>query len=89
MGKTTAHPDSNELSEVDLLRALLVLNTADRDDSSAEKAGGGERSEVVLARAGFSASQIAAMTGRGYEAVRGTIRRSRDTGKGRSVGEST
>jgi hypothetical protein len=63
-------------SELDLLQALVALYIADRDDRVAENPSL-ERAEVVLSRAGLSAAQIASISGKGYESVRGVIRRSR------------
>lgn len=52
---------------------VLALMAADRD----ERIDGPppRRSELVLADAGFSAREIAKLTGRDYEAVRSSLRR--------------
>ena len=62
----------NEPSEQDLLRAMLALQIADR-----EEVGGGphRRTEVVLDNVGFNYAEIAALTGHEREAVRSTVRR--------------
>lgn len=59
-----------------LVRAMLALQIADRD----QRVVGGEarRSEVVLAEAGISLSEIAALTGREYDVVKGVARRGRE-----------
>ena len=74
--------DGQELSVSDLLRALVVLTTATRDELAGvdRSAARGDRSDVVLARAGFAPGQIASMTGKNYEAVRATLRRVRESG---------
>jgi DNA-directed RNA polymerase specialized sigma24 family protein len=59
-----------------VLVALLALIAADRDDRVAAS-GTGRRSELVLADAGLTVSEIAKVTGRKYEAVKTAIRRAR------------
>jgi DNA-directed RNA polymerase specialized sigma24 family protein len=67
----------SEASELDgasrALAALVALLAADRD----ERADGtpARRSEVVLAEAGFSYQEIANLTGKKQETVRGKLRR--------------
>ena len=72
----SADNNTSELSEGDLLRAMLALQIADRDArlASAEP----PRSEVVLAETGLALGEIAALTGRPYEAVKATVRRARE-----------
>ncbi len=71
-------PTSNRV-----LLGVLALLAADRDDRLDEVPP--RRSEIVLADAGFSAQEIAKLTGRNYEAVRSSLRR-RATPKGVSRG---
>lgn len=56
-----------------IVHGLVALTAADRD----ERADGAptRRSELVLADAGFSYQEIAALTGKNREAVRSTLRR--------------
>jgi DNA-directed RNA polymerase specialized sigma24 family protein len=55
------------------MRGMVALLAADRDDRIDD--GPPRRSEIVLADAGFSAQEIAKITGRNYEAVRSSLRR--------------
>jgi DNA-directed RNA polymerase specialized sigma24 family protein len=55
------------------LRGVLALMAADRDERI--EGGPPRRSELVLADAGFTASEIAQLTGRNGEAVRSALRR--------------
>jgi DNA-directed RNA polymerase specialized sigma24 family protein len=59
-----------------LLRALLALEAADRDERAAVH-DDVHRSELVLSDAGFTPGQIAAVLGRNREAVKSTVRRAR------------
>lgn len=52
---------------------VLALLAADRDDRIEDAPS--RRSELVLADAGFTAQEIAKLTGRNYEAVRSSLRR--------------
>jgi DNA-directed RNA polymerase specialized sigma24 family protein len=58
------------------INALLALTVADRearvDDTPLR------RSELVLANAGLSYSQISRLTGRNYETVKTAVRRARE-----------
>lgn len=70
-----------------LLRAMLALQIADRD----ERLHGADprRSEVVLADAGLTLTQIASITGRKYEAVKGAVRRAREAEQARTTPKSS
>lgn len=71
MSSTDTQPD-----ETTLLRALVALQVAERQDrSSGEPA---RPSELVLADAGVGLADIAALTGRKYESVKTTVRRARE-----------
>ena len=56
--------------------ALLIADRDERIEGSAPR-----RSDHVLSDAGFSAGEIATLTGRNAEAVRSSLRRRADTGK--------
>ena len=58
------------------LAAVIALLAADRDDRVSD-GGTPRRSELVLADAGFTPREIADLTGRKYEAVKSSIRRSK------------
>ena len=58
------------------LTALLALAAAARDDAVTAPEDR-RRTEVVLADAGLTLGQIAAVTGRKYETVKTTLRRAR------------
>ncbi len=62
-----------------LLLGILSLLAADRD----ERVDGApaRRTELVLADTGFSAREIAHLTGKQYEAVRSSLRRSQMSAK--------
>ena len=68
MGVDSLQPDADRA-----LRALVALLAADRDERVDQKPP--RKSEVVLGEAGFSAQDIAGLTGKNPEAVRSTIRR--------------
>ena len=57
-----------------LLRALLLLAIADREERDAPVSAR-RRTELLLSDAGFSLHEIASFTGRPYETVKSTIRR--------------
>lgn len=64
---------------------VLALLAADRDERAEDLPT--RRSELVLADAGFTAQEVAKLTGRNYEAVRSTLRRrtqTKATAKGRA-----
>jgi hypothetical protein len=65
------------------LRALVVLQAA-----TLEQVGGGPKPEVLLERAGLSIREIAALTGRTYEAVAQTLSRERRRPKGKTPARS-
>lgn len=71
MSSTATQPD-----ETTLLRALVALQIAERQDRSSGEAG--RPSELVLADAGVALADIAALTGRKYETVKTTVRRARE-----------
>jgi DNA-directed RNA polymerase specialized sigma24 family protein len=58
-----------------LFTALLALIIADREERSEDTPH--RKTEVVLADAGLGLSDIAALTGRKYESVKSTLRRSK------------
>ena len=67
-------------SELSLDRAMvgiLAILIADREDRLTNS-DDPRRTEVVLADAGMSLSEIVMLTGKKYEAVKTTIRRARD-----------
>jgi DNA-directed RNA polymerase specialized sigma24 family protein len=77
--------DGATLDTSRLMLGVLALLAEDRD----ERVDGlpPRRSELVLADAGFSAQEIAKLTGRNYEAVRSSLRRHaqpKTTAKGRT-----
>lgn len=61
------------LSSERLLVAAVALLAADRDERTDDAPV--RRSELVLTDAGFSVTEIAAMTGKSFDTVRGTVRR--------------
>ncbi len=65
--------DGSELDAGRVMLGVLALLAADRDERIDELTP--RRSELVLADAGFSAREIAKLTGRDYEAVRSSLRR--------------
>jgi hypothetical protein len=71
MSSTETQPDVTTL-----LRALVALQIAERQDRSGSDPG--RPSELVLADAGIGLPDIAALTGRKYEAVKATVRRARE-----------
>ena len=68
---------SGGLGVEQLLRALLLLAIAEREEGDAP-ATDRRRTEVLLAEAGFSLQEIASLTGKPYETVKSRIRRARD-----------
>jgi hypothetical protein len=74
-GMSTDH-DRNEPTgseQTRLLRALVALVAADRDDRANDR--DPRPTEYVLADAGLSTNEIAAVTGKKREAVRSALRR--------------
>jgi DNA-directed RNA polymerase specialized sigma24 family protein len=69
-----ARGDETDSSTDRALTALVALLAADRDDRVIEGRTG-ERSEYVLEDAGLTYQEIAALTGKKTENVRGTLRR--------------
>ncbi len=67
--------DSPDGSVEVLLRAMLALQIADRDATASRAEA--RRTELVLADAGMSLSDIANVTGRNYETVKTAVRRGR------------
>jgi DNA-directed RNA polymerase specialized sigma24 family protein len=76
MSSTDTQPD-----ETTLLRALVALQVAERQDRSSGEAA--RPSELVLADAGVGLTDIAALTGRKYESVKTTVRRAREASAGK------
>ena len=60
-----------------IMLGVLALLAAERDERADDLPP--RRSELVLADAGFTAQEIAALTGRKYEAVRSSLRRRAET----------
>jgi DNA-directed RNA polymerase specialized sigma24 family protein len=60
-----------------LLRGVLALLAADRDDRVAGEKARPRRSELVLAEAGLSVGEVAALLGRNRETVKSAVRRAR------------
>lgn len=58
-----------------LLLGILALLAADRDDRREDAAP--RKTEVVLADAGFSLTEIASLLGKNRETVKSTVRRAR------------
>jgi hypothetical protein len=77
--------EQDPVTESDLLKALVALAVADRDEAASNDPTL-DRSELVLARAGLNATKIASMTGKGYESVRGILRRSKGSPPRSDVG---
>jgi DNA-directed RNA polymerase specialized sigma24 family protein len=67
--------EPNNADGVTLLRALVALQIADRQERVSDAPA--RPVEVVLADAGLGLAEIAALTGRKYETVKTTIRRAR------------
>lgn len=67
--------EPNNADTVTLLRALVALQIADRQERVSDAPA--RPVEVVLADAGVGLAEIAALTGRKYETVKTTIRRAR------------
>jgi len=67
----------SEASEHDVLRAMLALQIADREERTSDD-GGRRGTEVVLDAVGFNYSEIASLTGQDKEAVRSTVRREKE-----------
>jgi hypothetical protein len=65
--------DAAGLETSRIMLGMLVLLAADRDERVDESPP--RRSELVLADAGFTAQEIAKLTGRNHEAVRSSLRR--------------
>ena len=63
-----------ELDLVQIGKAIVALMAADRDDRS-RPGPMAASSDAILAEAGFTARQIASLTGQNYEAVRSALRR--------------
>jgi DNA-directed RNA polymerase specialized sigma24 family protein len=68
--------DPADAESVTLLRALVALQIAERQERASSDAP--RPTELVLADAGLSLADISALTGRKYETVRTTIRRGRE-----------
>ena len=68
--------DTPAPEETTLLRALVALQIAERNDRHTQETP--RPSEVILADAGLGLPDIATLTGRKYEAVKATIRRARE-----------
>jgi hypothetical protein len=66
------------------LTALLALQAAERDDRL-NPDGTPRPTDVVLAEAGLNYGEVAQLTGRGYEAVKGTNRRWRERAAARGA----
>lgn len=70
-------PAANEGATTDqLLMGILALLVANREDATAE-AKDRQKTEVILAAAGLSASTIAQMMNKNVDAVRKTLQRAR------------
>jgi len=80
---TEARDSDGALDTSRIMLGVLALLAADRDERAEDVPT--RRSELVLADAGFSAQEIAKLTGRNYEAVRSSLRRRAQTNaKGRA-----
>lgn len=62
-----------------VLLGMLALLAADRDERVEGTTP--RRTEIILDDAGFSAREIAQLTGKEYEAVRSSIRRAKSSAK--------
>jgi DNA-directed RNA polymerase specialized sigma24 family protein len=60
-----------------LLRAMLALMVADRDERTLGKPP--RRTEVVLAEAGLSLRDISELTGKSYDAVKKSVQRAKNS----------
>lgn len=68
-------PDNSEKALLGIL-ALLAADQDERVEKSTPR-----RTELILQDAGFSAREIAQLTGKDYEAVRSSLRRSKSKSK--------
>jgi hypothetical protein len=73
MGVDSLEDGASGFDTRQVMLGILALLVADRDERVGESPP--RRSELVLADAGFSARDIAKLTGREYEAVRSSLRR--------------
>jgi hypothetical protein len=78
--------DGAALDASRVLLGVLALIAADRDERIEGTTP--RRSELVLADAGFTAREIAKLTGRDYEAVRSSLRRRAQTKTPRAKGSA-
>lgn len=62
------------------LTGILAVLVADREERLSDRSEP-RKTEVVLAEAGLNYAEIAALTGKKYEAVKMSIRRSREPAK--------
>jgi len=67
-----------------LLSGVLAMLVAERDDRLKDNEP--RPSEVILADAGFTVAEIAALTGRKYETVKSALRRSKPAAAKRTEG---
>ena len=65
------------------LRALLALQVADREDRLNTDSPP-RKTEFVLVEAGLTLGEVARLTGKPYETVKGTVRRARQRSASRS-----
>jgi DNA-directed RNA polymerase specialized sigma24 family protein len=68
-----------DLGQSKTLAGILALLIAEREERLNEK-GEVRKTEVILADAGLSIGEIAALAGKNYDAVKMTIRRGRKKG---------
>ena len=77
MGVEPREGNGGGLDTSRIVLGVLALLAADRDERAEDLPP--RRSELVLADAGFTAQEIAKLTGRNYEAVRSSLRRRTQT----------
>ncbi len=80
-------PPKSEVLQIDpqiVTQGILVMLVAQREDTLNEK--DRRPTEVLLSDAGLNISQIAAVMGREYEAVKSAIRRERQKERKRQSG---
>lgn len=82
MGDLSRNGSTDAVATERILLAMVALAAADRDERVDELPP--RRSELVLSDVGLSPSEIAALTGKSFDTVRGTIRRAAARSKPKS-----
>ena len=76
MAMTTKAPDRAVIGVESALSGILALLIDEREDRT-RRDNGAVKTEVLLSQAGLSVEEIATVSGKKYDAVRMTIKRSR------------